>query len=160
MKIAIAMHPGQMVYNTDGLLRLREITGPSLGANFDPSHLFHQGMDPMHVVRAFGPDFVFHVHAKDTRIDPHEAARTGVIDMRDMQRVGERAWAYRTLGFGHGELWWREFFSALHTVGYDGALSIEHEDTLMSAREGIVKSVQFLKPIVLRTMPEEQPRWM
>ena len=160
VKIAIEMHPGQMVYSTDGLLRLREIAGPSLGANLDPSHLFHQGMDPMRVVRTFGPDFVFHVHAKDTRIDLYEAARTGVIDMRDMQRVGERAWAYRTLGFGHGELWWREFISALRTVGYDGVLSIEHEDTLMSAREGIVKSVEFLKPIVLQTMPEEQPPWM
>lgn len=160
VKIAIEMHPGQMVYNTDGLLRLREIAGPSLGANFDPSHLFYQGMDPLLVIRALGPGFVFHVHAKDTRIDPHETALNGVIDMREMPRVAERAWAYRTLGFGHSELWWREFVSALRAVGYDGVLSIEHEDSLMSAREGIVKSVEFLKPIVLRTMPEERPPWM
>jgi sugar phosphate isomerase/epimerase len=160
VKVAIEMHPGQMVYNTDGLLRLREIAGPALGANLDPSHLFYQGMDPMHVIRTLGRDFVFHVHAKDTRIDPHETARNGVIDIREMPRVAERAWAYRTLGFGHGELWWREFVSALRAVGYDGALSIEHEDSLMSAREGIRKSVEFLKPILLRTMPEERPPWM
>ena len=156
VQIAIEMHPGQMVHSTDGLLRLREIAGPALGANIDPSHLFYQGMDPMRVVNALGSGFVFHVHAKDTRIDPHETARTGVIDMR----VGERAWGYRTLGYGHGELWWREFVSALRANGYDGVLSIEHEDPLMSAREGIVKSVEFLKPIVLRTMPEERPPWM
>ena len=91
VQIAIEMHPSQMVHSTDGLLRLREIAGPALGANFDPSHLFYQGMDPMRVVNALGSGFVFHDHATDTRIDPHETARTGVIDMRAMQRLGERA---------------------------------------------------------------------
>jgi sugar phosphate isomerase/epimerase len=159
VKIAIEMHPGQAVYNTRTLLRLREIAGPSVGANFDPSHLFYQGMDPILVIRTLGEKFIFHVHAKDTRVDPYETALTGGIDMRLMHLVTERAWAYRTLGFGHGEAWWREFVSALRAVGYDGVLSIEHEDSLMSAREGIVKSIEFLKPILLRTMPEDRPPW-
>ena len=77
-----------------------------------------------------------------------------------MENVRERAWAYRTLGFGHDELWWRQFVSALREVGYDGSLSLEHEDPVMSAAEGIEKSVEFLKPIVLRTQPEAVPPWM
>ncbi|MDP7571084.1 MAG: hypothetical protein QF391_05700 [Myxococcota bacterium] len=64
------------------------------------------------------------------------------------------------MGFGHDELWWSQFISALREVGYDGALSLEHEDPVMSAKEGIEKSVEFLKPLVLRTQPEEHPPWM
>ena len=153
VKIAIEMHPGQAVYNTRTLCQLREIVGTHLGANLDPSHLFYQGMDPHLVIKTLGKDFVFHVHAKDTRVDPYETALTGGLDVRPMEHVHERAWSYRTLGFGHDELWWRQFVSALQSSGYDGTLSIEHEDPVMSAHEGIEKSVAFLKPIVLRTQP-------
>jgi sugar phosphate isomerase/epimerase len=160
VKIAIEMHPGQNVYSTSGLLRLRDIAGPVLGANLDPSHLFHQGMDPIHVIQSLGPDFIFHVHAKDTRLDPYITAYTGVLDMRPMQSASERPWTYRTLGHGHGEQWWREFISALRSVGYNGVLSIEHEDPLLSAREGIVKSVEFLKPLIFETMPDAKLPWI
>ena len=132
---------------------MREIAGPNLGANLDPSHLFYQGMDPILVIRTLGKDFVFHVHAKDTRLDLHEMALNGGIDLRGFDQVAERSWVYRTLGFGHGEVWWRDFVSALRIVSYDGVLSIEHEDLLMSPQEGISKSAEFLKPIVPRTMP-------
>jgi len=155
VRVAIEMHPGQAVYNTATLLRLRQIAGPALGANLDPSHLFYQGMDPHLVVRALGPGFVFHVHAKDTVLDPYETARTGGIDMRPMGLVTERPWAYRTVGFGHDALWWRGFVSALRAEGFDGVLSIEHEDPMMGGREGIQKSIEFLAPIVLRTTAEE-----
>ena len=153
VNIAIEMFPGQAVYNTATLQRLRQVAGPSVGANFDPSHLFFQGMDPIRVIRALGEDFIFNVHAKDTYLDPHEMALNGGIDTRTMDRVAERAWGYRTLGHGHGETWWRQFVSALRMVGYDGPLSIEHEDPLMSPQEGIIKSVEFLKPIVMRPHP-------
>lgn len=151
VRIAIEIHPGQAVYNTRTLLRLREIAGPNLGANLDPSHLFYQGMDPMVVIRALGENFIFHVHAKDTRLDAQEMALNGGLDTRPMGTPGVRAWDYRTVGFGHGEQWWRDFVSVLRMVGFDGVLSIEHEDRLMGAQEGIRKSVAFLKPLVLRT---------
>lgn len=159
VNVAIEMHPGQMVYNTTTMLRLREIGGANIGANFDPSHLFYQGMDPLRVIGALGEDFIFHVHAKDTRVDPHEMALNGVVDMRSFENLAERTWAYRTLGFGHDARWWKEFVSALRQVGYDGVLSIEHEDLLMSAEEGIVKSVEFLRPIAITTQPETEPSW-
>ena len=160
VKIAIEMHPGQSVYNTSSLLRLREIAGPSLGANLDPSHLFYQGMDPMVVIRALGRDFIFHVHAKDTKINSREIAVNGGLDLRPMSMVAERSWTYRTLGFGHGADWWSDFLSELRLVGYDGVLSIEHEDPVMSSQEGIIKSVAFLKPLVIETMPEENLPWL
>lgn len=155
VKVAIEMHPGQVVYNTRTLLRLREIAGASLGANLDPSHLFYQGMDPLVVIKALGVGGVFHVHAKDTRIDPQEMALNGGLDPRSMALTGERAWVYRTVGYGHGESWWRDFVSSLRLMGYDGVLSIEHEDRLMGSREGIVKSVEFLKPLVLYSTAED-----
>ncbi len=154
VKIAIEMHPGQSVYNTRGLLRLREIAGSALGANLDPSHLFWQGMDPLVVVRGLGPGGVFHVHAKDTRIDPQEMALNGGLDLRATGAEKPRAWAFRTVGYGHDAGWWRDFVSELRRQGYDGTLSIEHEDRLMGSREGIVKSVEFLRPLVLTTTAE------
>ncbi|MGH2524411.1 MAG: sugar phosphate isomerase/epimerase family protein, partial [Anaerolineales bacterium] len=154
VKVAIEMHPGQSVYNTRTLLRLREIAGPGLGANLDPSHLFWQGMDPLVVVNALGKNGVFHVHAKDTRIDPQEMALNGGLETRPTSTASQRAWAFRTVGYGHGEAWWRDFVSTLRLMGYDGVLSIEHEDRLMGSREGIVKSIGFLKPIVLKTTAE------
>jgi len=154
VRIAIELHPGQVVYNTYTFLRLREIVGYNLGVNLDPSHLFFQGMDPLVVIRSLGKNLVFHVHAKDTRLDPQEMALNGGLDTRSMKFAGSRAWDYRTVGFGHDARWWRDFVSVLRIWGYNGVLSIEHEDRLMGAHEGIRKSVDFLKPIILRTSPE------
>ena len=160
VRVAIEMHPGQCVYNTATLLRLREIAGSALGANVDPSHLFYQGMDPLLVIRNLGSDSIFHVHAKDARIEPHETALNGVIDLRHEKEASNRSWSYCTLGFGHGEEWWRGFVSALRAVGYYGALSIEHEDLMMSSEEGIIKSVEFLERLVPRTLGEGTLHWV
>ena len=46
-RIALEMHPGFCVYNAETMLKLREAVGPIMGANFDPSHLFWQGCDPV-----------------------------------------------------------------------------------------------------------------
>lgn len=152
VRLAIEMHPGQAVYNARTFQRLRQICGEGiLGANLDPSHFFFQGMDPIVVVEALGPGAVFHVHAKDTRINPREMALNGSLDTRPMAVPGVRSWEYVTLGFGHDALFWRRFLSSLRLAGYDGVLSIEHEDRLMSPREGIEKSVAFLHDLVLRT---------
>ena len=159
VRIAIEMHPGMVVYNPTTLMRLREIAGPAIGANFDPSHMFYQGIDSPEVVRTLGRDVIFHVHAKDTVINPYKRAFSGVLDTRPMTAVADRSWAYRTLGFGHDARWWSEFISALRMVGYDGALSIEHEDMVMSAKEGIRKSVDFLQSVIVRTPPDEKVPW-
>src|SRR6202050_3905761 len=81
VKIAVEMHPGFVVYNPETMLRLRSIAGPSVGCNFDPSHLFWQNIDPIAAVRVL-QDAIFHFHAKDTQLYPTNLARTGVLDTK------------------------------------------------------------------------------
>ena len=149
VKLAYEMHPGFVVYNTETMLRLRRECGRVIGANFDPSHLFWQGMDPLVSLRALR-GAVWHVHAKDCQVDPINAAENGVLDTKHYADEINRSWIFRTVGYGHGEEFWRNFVSTLRLIGYDGALSIEHEDSLMSMMEGFGKAVDFLKAILLR----------
>lgn len=147
-KICLELHGHQNVYSVSTLKRLRDAVGENVGANFDPSHLFWMGADPLQAVRALGPA-VFHVHAKDTRLQP-AAAINGVIDTVQADRFRERAWSYITLGYGHGEEWWRAFCAALADAGYNDVLSIEHEDFMMPPLEGVEKSVALLRDATFR----------
>ena len=152
VKIAIELHPGFVVYSPETLLKLRSIAGPSVGCNLDPSHMFWQGIDPIAAVRRLG-EAIFYVHAKDTQIYPANLPLTGVLDTKPYTQERERSWIFRTCGYGHGSEWWREFVSTLRMYGYDYVLSIEHEDSLMSAEEGLTKSAEFLGEIVMREQP-------
>lgn len=147
-KIALEMHPGFTVYNTNSLLKLREAVGPEIGANFDPSHLFWQGIDPVASIRKLG-DAIFHFHAKDTKIDPYNTAINGVLDTSHYGKEVDRSWIFRTVGYGHDLQTWKDIISALRMVGYDYAISIEHEDSLMSMNEGLTKAVKFLKEVLV-----------
>ena len=152
IKIAIEMHPGFVVYSPETMLRLRSIAGPSVGCNYDPSHMFWQGIDPIAAIRELG-DSIFHVHAKDTQMYPANLSRTGVLDTKPYTDERNRGWIFRTCGYGHGAEWWKEFISTLRMFGYDNVLSIEHEDSLMSPEEGLTKAAEFLNGIVIREQP-------
>jgi sugar phosphate isomerase/epimerase len=158
VKIAIEMHPGFVVYSPETLLRLRLIAGSNLGCNYDPSHMFWQSIDPIAAIRVLG-DAIFHVHAKDTQIYGMNLPRTGVLDTKQYTNERERAWIFRTCGYGHGAEWWREFVSTLRMFGYDNVLSIEHEDSLLSPEEGLTKAANFLNSIVIRQQPAA-PWWV
>ena len=147
-RIAFEMHPGFCVYNPETLLRLREAVGDVIGANFDPSHLIWQGMDPVAAIRAL-KGAIYHVHAKDTKIDKYNTAVNGVLDTKHYGRELERAWVFRTVGYGNNETYWRDMVSNLRLCGYDRVLSIEHEDSVMSIDEGLRKAVAFLKDIII-----------
>lgn len=147
-RIAFEMHPGFCVYNPATLLRLREAVGPVIGANFDPSHLVWQGMDPVAAIREL-QGAIYHVHAKDTKIDEYNTAKNGVLDTKHYSDVLHRSWVFRTVGFGHGESYWRDLISNLRLCGYDRVLSIEHEDSVMSIDEGLEKAIKFLRPMVM-----------
>ncbi len=153
-KIAFEMHPGFCVYNTDSMLRIREAVGPELGANFDPSHLIWQGMEPVAVIRALG-DAIFHVHAKDTKMDKYNTAKTGVLDTKPYGDEINRAWIFRSVGYGNDEVYWKDIVSNLRLVGYDHVLSIEHEDSLMSQNEGLSKAVEMLGRVLIKENPAE-----
>lgn len=147
-KIGLEMHPGFCVYNTETLLRLRAAVGDEIGANFDPSHLIWQGMEPVAVIRKLGPA-IFHFHAKDTKIDKYNTAVNGVLDTKTYTDEINRSWIFRAIGYGNDTSYWKDIVSNLRLVGYDFAISIEHEDSLMSQNEGLTKAVSFLKDVLI-----------
>ncbi len=152
INIGFEMHPGFVVYNTETMLRLREECGSNLGANFDPSHLFWQGMDPLKSLRSL-KGAVYHVHAKDCIIDENNADYNGVLDYKPYGDEINRSWIFRTVGYGHDTKWWKDFVSTLRLIGYDGVLSIEHEDSLMQPREGLMKAIEVLREAIIKEKP-------
>ena len=139
VKIAIEMHPGFVAYSPETLLRLR-------------------GIDPIAAIRVLG-DAIFHVHAKDTEIYDRNLPKTGVLDTKLYTDEKNRAWIFRTCGYGHDDKWWKEFISTLRMYGYDYVLSIEHEDTILSPEEGLRKAISFLEGIVIKEQPTA-PWWV
>ena len=154
--IAFEMHPGFCVYNPETLLKIRAAVGDVIGANFDPSHLIWQGIDPVAAIRAL-KGAIYHVHAKDTKIDKYNTAINGVLDTKHYGLELERSWVFRTVGYGNNETYWRDLVSNLRLCGYDRVLSIEHEDSVMSIDEGLRKAVSFLQDIII---VEEKPTTM
>ncbi len=150
--IGIEMHPNMLVYEPHGLLRLREATNERIGANFDPSHLYWQGISIPDAIRLLGEDdAIKHVHAKDTRIYESQAREKGVLDTTAYDDEKNRSWLFRSVGYGHDEIHWKEIVSTLRMVGYDDVLSIEHEDSLTSSREGLEKAIEFLERVRFET---------
>jgi sugar phosphate isomerase/epimerase len=144
VKVAFEMHPGMLVYNVEGLLRLRDAAGKVLGCNFDPSHLWWNSVDPVEAIRALG-EAIFHVHAKDVVVDQHNIRVNGCNDGKPYGDIPRRSWTFRSIGYGHDTKVWKDIVSALRMVGYDYVLSIEHEDAMMSPDEGLAKGVAVLK---------------
>jgi sugar phosphate isomerase/epimerase len=146
VRIGFEMHPGMVVYNPETFFRLRAAVGDAACCNYDPSHMFWQGIDPVDAARELGrAGALVHVHAKDTLLDHGNIRRNGVLDTKPYGDVLDRSWTFRTVGFGHGEELWRRLLGTLAAVGYDGAVSIEHEDPLMSIDEGLAKAVRLLE---------------
>jgi sugar phosphate isomerase/epimerase len=147
VRVALELHPLQLVFNVPTMLAIRDAVGPTVGANLDPSHLFWQQMDPLQVIAALGPA-IHHVHLKDTALVPAEVALAGVLDLRTMEDPAHRAWNFRTVGRGHDRAWWTAFVRALRSVGYDGSLSIEHEDRSDDALAGVEESAALARGVL------------
>ena len=154
IKVAFEMHPGMLVYNVDTMLRLREAVGPVLGCNFDPSHLFWNGVDPVAAIRKLN-DAIYHVHGKDAYVDPLNVSVNGCNDNKPYDQIPQRSWTFRTIGYGHGLKVWKDIMSAFRMIGYDHVVSIEHEDALMSNDEGLSKAVATLKEACIFEEPGE-----
>jgi len=155
VKIAIEMHPGNIVFNPRTMHRLaEEISATHVGAEMDPSHLFWQGIDPVLAIADLG-ELVYNAAAKDTRIN--EAAKVnGVID-DSFYRVAEgepgylplgggttlsgwpktSSWDFVAVGRGHDTAYWTEFLRALHKIDPDMPVNIEHEDQELDQLEGL-----------------------
>ncbi len=154
IKIAFEMHPGMLVYNVETMLRMREAVGPAIGCNFDPSHLFWNGVDAVAAIRKLG-DAIYHVHGKDCYVDELNISVNGCNDNKPYDQIADRAWTFRSIGYGHGASTWKNIVSALRLVGYDYVMSIEHEDAMMSTAEGLGKGVAMLKNVMIFEQPGE-----
>ncbi len=147
-KIAFEMHPGFCVYNPETLLKIRAAVGDVIGANFDPSHLIWQGIDPVAAIRAL-EGAIYHFHAKDSKVDPYNVKVNGVLDTKHYTDELHRSWIFRAVGYGNNQTYWKDIVSNLRLVGYDKVMSIEHEDSLMSIDEGLSKAVAFLRDVII-----------
>ncbi len=107
----------------------RRLPSDKVGLCYDPSHLVWEMIDPYGPVEEF-KDRIFHVHAKDGAIDRERLARTGIL-------TDFSWWSYRIPG--RGELDWKKLLSMLKASGYDGTISLEHED---AAYEGSIEAVE------------------
>ena len=148
-KIAFELHPGFCVYNVESMLKIREAVGENLGANLDSSHLVWQGVDMPAVIRKLGKA-IYHFHAKDTRIDSINTSVNGVLDTKPYSDEINRSWIFRSVGYGSDYQFWKDIMSNLRMVGYDYAISIEHEDSLMKNSEGLEKACRFLQEVIIR----------
>lgn len=148
VRVAIEMHPNFVAYNPETMHRLAAVAPGVIGCNFDPSHLFWQQADPPTAIRELG-ELIFHVHAKDCKVDPVNTMKNGVLDVKKYTDEIKRSWIFRTVGYGNSESVWRDIVSNLRMVGYDHVISIEHEDSLMSGDEGLKKAIAVLKNTVI-----------
>ena len=158
--ICFEMHPNFLVYNPETLIKLRHAVGKHgdrICANFDPSHLFWQGINVPKAIRKLHEygDVIKHFHAKDCKIYDWISDCYGVLDTKHYGDEPKRSWIFRTVGYGHSEEGWRDIISTLQMTGYYGTLSLEHEDSLMTAEEGFRKGVAFLKANVISAPPGE-----
>lgn len=153
-RIALEMHPGFCVYNPETLIKLRNAVGDIIGANFDPSHLIWQGINPAQAIKYLG-NAIYHFHAKDTKIDEFNTMINGVLDTKHYTQELKRSWIFRTVGYGLAEDEWRDMMSALSAINYDFGISIEHEDSLMTAKEGLEKAIKFMQSVMIN---EEKPK--
>lgn len=143
-QIAIEEFPCQMVHNVESFWRLREGVGDDIiGINLDPSHMIAYGADPIAAARAL-KGAIYHVHGKDTRIERGMADVNGLTEWKDVLDTANRTWNYVAVGCGQDLGWWKEFFSVVRMMGYNGDVSLEMEDFTMSTEAGILTSIDAL----------------
>lgn len=147
VRFAVEMHGAQLVYNAETLLRLRDAVGENVDANLDPSHPMWMGADPRIVARTLS-GAIHNVHAKDspgahrcrTRSPRHPA--TGGVCAAPVEFRDAGSW------FPGGQQFWGQFLCELRSAGYDGVLSIEHEDVILDSVEGLEQTVSLLRAVL------------
>jgi sugar phosphate isomerase/epimerase len=148
-KLAFEMHPNFVVYNPRTLLKLREAVGEEIGANCDLSHLFWQGCDPVEVIHFLGKQgAIYHAHMKDTAFYPDNVNKYGVLNFAfetaDLPLASE---TFRAVGYGHGAELWKSIIKAYMDIGYQGILSIENEDPILTGEVGVERAAYVLKNV-------------
>jgi sugar phosphate isomerase/epimerase len=145
--ICLELHPGVAIFNAAGFERLAAVTGRNVGVNLDPSHFWWQGIDPVRVVEAVG-DRIGFAHGKDTLVHPDRVAVHGLLDYRFPVDPATAAWHFAAVGDGHDDAEWARLLGAIRATGYDGVVSIEHEDPRLEPVEGVVRSAAGLRRVL------------
>ncbi len=143
-EICLEMHGFQNVYSPATLMKLRDAVDPIIGANFDPSHLMWMGADVIEAIQELN-GAIYHVHAKDTRIEKGRTGKNTLLETASFGNPEGRSWNFVTMGYGNDDAFWSDFFVALRRAGFDGVLSIEHEDMLVDPIEALEKTVSLIK---------------
>ena len=142
--------PGALCCTPEGYRAvIKEVASPSVGINYDPSHLIRMGIDPIRFVEEFA-DRVYHVHGKDTEIFSEDQYEFGTEQPATFDKghgFGSHSWRYTIPG--HGQMRWTKAFQILVARGYKGAVSIELEDENFNGSEagekdGILLGAKFL----------------
>jgi sugar phosphate isomerase/epimerase len=147
VSICLELHPGASIYNAESFRRLLGDVGPNIQVNLDPSHLWWQGMDPSRTVAAIGEHVGF-VHGKDTIVYPERVALHGILDFRWPAEADEMPWHFCAVGRGRPIVEWADLVGALASAGYDGPISIEHEDPTLPAEAGVEASLAGLRDAI------------
>jgi sugar phosphate isomerase/epimerase len=148
-RLAFEMHPNFVVYNPKTLLQLREAVGEEIGANCDLSHLFWQGCDPVEVIHLLAKNgALFHAHMKDTVLYPENVGRFGVLNFAfSTDELPDASEIFRAVGYGHSASQWKAILQAYMDVDYEGILSIENEDPILSGEVGVERAAYVLKNV-------------
>jgi len=152
--ICFEMQVADMLNNPVRMKRFAEEMGPVAACNFDVSHMWAQGIDPITALRYLGP-LVRHVHLKDTYINDYNLRLHGYNAAISAREPKHRSWVFTQPGWGHDEATWREIIATLRFIGYDDILSVEMECDYFDVVEAIEKTVAFIKPIMLEVAVKE-----
>ena len=142
--VCFEMHPGVTIFSSAGFEALVPHVGRNIGLNLDPSHFWWQGIDPITVVEAFG-DRIGHMHGKDTLLYPERVRKQGVLHFAPPSDPAQAPWHFAPVGEGHDDATWTRLLRAVRAAGYDGVVSIEHEDPRYDGEEGTKRSLAGLQ---------------
>jgi sugar phosphate isomerase/epimerase len=147
VKFAHEPHPNQMVYDIETALHSVELLDgrKSWGFNYDPANMLMYGIDVELFIDLLG-DRIYSVHAKDAQIVKQNVNRSGLNPYGNYRRI-DRGFRFRIPGWG--SIRWRDVVTELAMVGYFGALHFEHEDITMSRIDGMKKTADYLKPLLI-----------
>jgi sugar phosphate isomerase/epimerase len=144
VKFALEVHPTEIAFDFYTAQRLLEEFKhrPTLGFNFDPSHLVWQGMKPDLFVRDFARQ-VYHVHMKDAAVTLD--GRSGILGSHIAFGDNRRGWNFRSLG--HGDVDFENIIRELNAANYQGPLSVAWEDSGMEREFGAKEALDFVRRV-------------
>ncbi len=146
--LCFEMQINDMIHSPVKLRRLRDELGPVVACNYDISHMWVQGIDPLAAIHELS-DLIQAVHLKDTLIHEPNLRLRGYFDSTDLKQYQNRSWTFTIPGWGHDERTWREVISTLRFIGYTGILTLEMESEYIEIQEGLEKAAAFIRPMLL-----------